>query len=121
MQAALTGHLVLSTLHTIDAGGSVARLLHMGVEDFLLGSSLIGVVAQRLVRVLCTHCRQPLPAPADLRTRLRLHAELPPQVTLFAPRGMHTMSEDGVLKACAGLTSVEEVLRVTRKAVDTAL
>ena len=56
MQASLTGHLVLSTLHTNTAIGAVTRLQDMGVEPFLLSSSLIGVVAQRLVRTLCTHC-----------------------------------------------------------------
>ncbi len=60
VQAALTGHLVFSTLHTNDAAGAVSRLLEMGVEDYLLASSLLGVLAQRLVRNVCTHCRQPV-------------------------------------------------------------
>jgi type II secretion system protein E len=60
VQAALTGHLVLSTLHTNDAAGAVSRLLDMGAEPYLVASSLIGVVAQRLVRVNCPRCRQPL-------------------------------------------------------------
>src|SRR5690606_4498337 len=59
VQASLTGHLVLSTLHTNTAVGAVARLRDMGVEPFLLASSLLGVMAQRLVRVLCKDCRQP--------------------------------------------------------------
>jgi general secretion pathway protein E len=59
IQAALTGHLVFSTLHTNDAAGAVARLLEMGVEDYLLASSLLGVLAQRLVRRVCIKCRQP--------------------------------------------------------------
>lgn len=63
VQAALTGHLVLSTLHTNDAPSTVARLLDMGVEPILLASSLVGVLAQRLVRVLCTHCREPYQPP----------------------------------------------------------
>ncbi|MEE8156619.1 MAG: ATPase, T2SS/T4P/T4SS family, partial [Gammaproteobacteria bacterium] len=58
VQASLTGHLVMSTLHTNTAVGAVTRLRDMGVEPFLLSSSLIGVLAQRLVRVLCTDCRQ---------------------------------------------------------------
>ncbi len=62
VQAALTGHLVFSTLHTNDAAGAVSRLLEMGVEDYLLASSLLGVLAQRLVRKLCARCREPLPA-----------------------------------------------------------
>jgi general secretion pathway protein E len=57
IQAALTGHLVFSTLHTNDAAGAVSRLLEMGVEDYLLASSLLGVLAQRLVRRICKHCR----------------------------------------------------------------
>jgi general secretion pathway protein E len=61
VQAALTGHLVFSTLHTNDAAGAVSRLLEMGVEDYLLASSLLGVLAQRLVRNVCVRCRQPVP------------------------------------------------------------
>ncbi len=60
VQAALTGHLVFSTLHTNDAAGAVSRLLEMGVEDYLLASSLLGVLAQRLVRRLCLRCRRPV-------------------------------------------------------------
>jgi general secretion pathway protein E len=60
IQAALTGHLVFSTLHTNDAAGAVSRLLEMGVEDYLLASSLLGVLAQRLVRRVCSKCRRPV-------------------------------------------------------------
>ena len=59
VQASLTGHLVLATLHTNDAAAAVTRLLDMGIEPFLLSSSLLGVMAQRLVRKLCEHCKQP--------------------------------------------------------------
>ncbi|MDT9046680.1 ATPase, T2SS/T4P/T4SS family, partial [Escherichia coli] len=62
VQASLTGHLVLSTLHTNSAVGAVTRLVDMGVEPFLLSSSLLGVLAQRLVRVLCPHCKEACPA-----------------------------------------------------------
>ena len=58
IQAALTGHLVLSTLHTNDSAGAVTRLVDMGIEPFLVSSSLIGVIAQRLVRVLCPRCKE---------------------------------------------------------------
>ena len=58
VQAALTGHLVFSTLHTNDAAGAISRLLEMGVQDYLLSSSLLGVLAQRLVRRLCKTCRK---------------------------------------------------------------
>src|SRR5258708_20772768 len=59
VQAALTGHLVFSTLHTNDAAGAVSRLLDMGAEPYLVASSLIGVVAQRLVRINCPRCKKP--------------------------------------------------------------
>src|SRR5437660_11325398 len=68
IQASLTGHLVFSTVHTNDAAGAITRLIDMGVEPYLVGSSLIGVLAQRLVRVLCKGCRAPyLPAPEELK------------------------------------------------------
>ncbi len=65
IQASLTGHLVLSTLHTNSAIGAITRLDDMGVEPFLLASSLTGVLAQRLMRLLCTHCKKPVPATAS--------------------------------------------------------
>lgn len=65
VQASLTGHLVLSTLHTNSAIGAITRLNDMGVESFLLSSSLIGVLAQRLIRLLCPHCKKPMPATAN--------------------------------------------------------
>jgi general secretion pathway protein E len=67
INASLTGHLVLSTIHTNDAAGAVTRLIDMGVEPFLIRSSLIGAIAQRLVRLLCPHCKEPYPAePSEL-------------------------------------------------------
>jgi general secretion pathway protein E len=66
IQAALTGHLVFSTLHTNDAAGAVSRLLEMGVEDYLLASSLLGVLAQRLVRRVCPKCRRPVELGAEV-------------------------------------------------------
>jgi general secretion pathway protein E len=66
IQAALTGHLVLATLHTNDAPGAISRLLDMGVEDYLLASSLLGVLAQRLVRQLCERCKKPEPPRPEL-------------------------------------------------------
>ena len=65
VQAALTGHLVLTTLHTNDAPSSITRLLDLGVAPFLIKSALLGVVAQRLVRTLCPHCKEPTEVPAD--------------------------------------------------------
>ena len=58
VQAALTGHLVLSTLHTNDAPSAIARLIEVGIPSYLINATLIGVVAQRLVRKLCSHCKQ---------------------------------------------------------------
>ena len=71
VQSALTGHLVFSTLHTNDAGSSVTRLLDMGVEDYLLTSTINGILAQRLVRTLCTHCRAPYQPPPALLEELQ--------------------------------------------------
>jgi general secretion pathway protein E len=64
VHAALTGHLVFSTLHTNDAAGAVTRLLEMGIEDFLLASAVLGILAQRLVRLICPECKAPLSAAA---------------------------------------------------------
>jgi len=72
IQAALTGHLVFSTLHTNDAAGAVARLVDMGAEPFLVASSLIGVLAQRLVRKVCAHCKGPFTPTPDLIKSLNL-------------------------------------------------
>jgi len=165
VQSALTGHLVLSTLHTNDAAGSVMRLLDMGVEDYLLTSSVNAVQAQRLVRTLCTHCSavytpidevierwQLQRFAADGKVTLRqavgcdhcaqtgysgrsaileiltmssaiktLIMQRPDtnQITAAAcAGGMVTMREDGFSKAIAGITTLEEVLRVTPEQVD---
>lgn len=74
MQSALTGHLVFSTVHTNDAPGAYTRLLDLGVEEFLLNAALISIVAQRLVRCLCTHCAAPAPDANDLAHRYQLQA-----------------------------------------------
>ncbi|NHI02083.1 type II secretion system ATPase GspE [Oceanimonas sp. MB9] len=88
VQSALTGHLVLSTLHTNDAASSVTRLLEMGVEDYLLTSTLNGVIGQRLIRVLCPHCKEgytPLP---ELVRELGLAALAPNEpIRLYRPVG----------------------------------
>jgi len=74
VEASLTGHLVLSTLHTNDSVGAITRLMNIGVEPFLVASSVIGVIAQRLARKICSSCRQPYSPSEELRTRLRLPA-----------------------------------------------
>ncbi len=72
LQAALTGHLLLSTLHTNDATSSLTRLMDMGIEDYLLSSTLIGVLAQRLARKLCEHCKMPTMLPQNIIEELKL-------------------------------------------------
>ena len=86
IQAALTGHLVLSTLHTNNAAATVTRLLDMGVEDYLVTSTITGVLAQRLVRKLCAECREPYTALPELVEQLRMPVGGAP-VTLHRPRG----------------------------------
>ena len=159
IQAALTGHLVFSTLHTNDAPGAVTRLQDMGCEPYLVSSVLSGVLAQRLVRRICQACRAPdHPDPASLlavgvtdaagvelfhgkgcddcrgtgyRGRIgiyelfRITEEARSLIVRKAPageirrhavaQGMVTLREDAWAKACAGLTTVEEILRVTQE------
>jgi len=81
-RSALTGHLVLSTLHTNSAVSAVTRLRDMGLEDYLVSSVLRGVLAQRLVRKLCETCKEPIPTPAEFKGRFSLETE-----AIFFPRG----------------------------------
>ncbi|EHR69994.1 general secretory pathway protein E [Burkholderiales bacterium JOSHI_001] len=142
IQASLTGHLVLATLHTNDAPSAVTRLTDMGVEPFLLSSSLLGVLAQRLVRKLCPHCKKadaqghyhPVGCPecghtgykgrtgvyelmvADDKVRELIHNRAA-EADLFAAAtagGFRSMREDGQRLVELGITSAEEVVRVTR-------
>ncbi|WP_133717586.1 MULTISPECIES: type II secretion system ATPase GspE [Methylocaldum] len=159
VQSALTGHLVLSTLHTNDAAGGVTRLMDMGLEDYLITSTVNGILGQRLVRRLCPNCREPYPAMAEMVEEMRLARFADGPVVLHHPKGceqcdgtgyrgrlaiqeflvmsdgirrlvmshaqsrqieelalqegMYTMYEDGLRKAVMGLTTIEEVLRVT--------
>ena len=143
VQASLTGHLVLATLHTNDAPSAVTRLTDMGIEPFLLSSSLLGVLAQRLVRKLCAHCKRqdeqgrwhPVGCKecgmsgykgrtgvyelmvADDEIRGLIHAKAAEsQLFEVAQRaGMKTMRDDGDRLVAEGVTSLEEVLRVTRE------
>ena len=153
IQASLTGHLVLSTLHTNDAATAVTRLVDMGIEPFMIASSLSAVVAQRLVRVICPHCREeyrPDRKYAGVSLPYRLYRgrgcdhcfglgtlgrtaiyEIMPidqeicsliirrahagEIKEYAmSRGMKTLREDGLERAAAGITTLEEVLRVTQ-------
>lgn len=95
VRAALTGHLVLSTLHTNDAAGALARLVDMGVEPFLIASSVLAVTAQRLVRKICPNCKEPYrPGPDD---PVRLLLNLPPDenITLYRGRGCGQCNNTG--------------------------
>jgi general secretion pathway protein E len=134
IQASLTGHLVLATLHTNDAPSAVTRLTDMGVEPFLLSSSLRGVLAQRLVRKLCTACSgrgctecgqtgyqgrtvvfELLVTTDAIRTLIHETAS-EADIRAAAQRdGMHLMREDGERLIAAGITSREELVRVTRE------
>jgi len=141
IQASLTGHLVLATVHTNDAPSSVTRLIDMGVEPYLLSSSLLGVLAQRLVRKLCVHCRRrdddgrwhPVGCERCLQTgykgrtgvyelmsmddklRSLIHAQVAEGelFTAATALGMRPMRDDGQRLLAEGITSLEEVLRVT--------
>ncbi len=159
VQAALTGHLVLSTLHTNDAPSAIARLLHIGVPHYLIKSALVGVMAQRLVRTLCPHCKQKEPCntkswqtlvspwsakpPAETYKpvgclecrntgymgRAGLYEVMPMSDTLAEliqadcdvgklrrqamQEGMRSLRLSGAQKVAAGVTTIEEVLRVT--------
>jgi general secretion pathway protein E len=105
VQASLTGHLVLSTVHTNDAAGAVTRLRDMGVEPFLLASTLRLVVAQRLVRRLCPHCRQPWPADTAAARLL----EVAEGQTLWRTAGCETCNHTGY----AGRVGIFEALAIT--------
>jgi general secretion pathway protein E len=109
VQAALTGHLILSTLHTNDAATAVTRLLDMGVEDYLLTSTVNGLVAQRLVRLLCEHCREAYDALPEFVDRLKLGTLAGGPVTLWRPRGCERCGGTGYF----GRTSIVEVLPMT--------
>jgi len=161
IQASLTGHLVFSTLHTNDAASAVTRLLDMGVEPFLIASSVLAIMAQRLVRLICPNCREPIALATETLRELGLNPAAATEVTFYhgrgcttcrntgyrgrtgiyelllmddairAPvmqqanastiknlalqRGMHTLMHDGANKVLQGVTTAEEVLRVTQE------
>ncbi len=133
IQASLTGHLVLATLHTNDAASAVTRLVDMGVEPFLLSSSLLGVLAQRLVRKWCLHCAgagcercghtgyagrtgvyELLVADTAIRAQIHSQASEADIRAAGIAGGMRLMRDDGERLVVAGVTGREEILRVTR-------
>jgi general secretion pathway protein E len=124
IQAALTGHLVLSTLHTNDAPSTVLRLLDMGVPDYLLASTINGILAQRLVRTLCADCAVPAPiAPEAMAEAKRAFGEDIDTAGCHAPRGCPSCGHTGFRgrTAIAELLVVDEVLRraiVEERSVD---
>ena len=162
VQSALTGHLVLSTLHTNDAAGCITRLLDMSVEDYLLTSTVNAVLGQRLIRTLCTHCREAYTPDDEVVKRWKLkrfssndpvtlyravgceqcgntgysgrnaivellvmtdairqlvlrHSDAGEIARIAEEAGMSTMLDDGLRKAVAGITTIEEVRRVTQE------
>lgn len=158
VQAALTGHLVLATIHTNSAAATITRLLDMGVEDYLIGTCAAAFVAQRLVGALCPSCADTAPAPAALLQRygvelkagarvgravgcsecrgsgfagrmticevIRVTPEIEEAIArrasaaeienLAISQGMRTMAQDGLEKALAGITTIEEVVRAVK-------
>lgn len=160
IQAALTGHLVFSTLHTNDSAGAVTRLLDMKIEPFLISSSVMAILAQRLVRVLCKKCREPyqitpvemaeleikvgkqsrtvyrakgcddcfqtgylgriaiyelLVLDDDVRQLIMKNEDASTIKALVVKKGMRTLRQDGAGKVREGVTSVDEVVRVTQR------
>jgi type IV pilus assembly protein PilB len=109
VKAALTGHLVLSTLHTNDAPGAIARMVDMGIEPFLVSSSVLMVCAQRLVRKICPHCKEAFKVPADVIQRLSLTAEEAAANTYYRGRGCSRCKDTGFL----GRMAILEVLAIT--------
>ncbi len=115
VQAALTGHLVLSTLHTNSAAATITRLRDMGLEDYLMTAVLRGVLAQRLVRRLCPDCRRPAPPAAELVRRFRLDRRAADPVTLWHPVGCAACRQTGYrgrLAICEFLVPDEAVERL---------
>jgi type IV pilus assembly protein PilB len=154
VEAALTGHMVLSTLHTRDAPSALGRLSDMGIEPFLISSAVDCVVAQRLVRMLCPHCKRPANLPSavlaeyglhdiqpyepvgctrcsgsgyrgrvgiyevmaiseEIRTQILQHESVDEIAATAARQGMRRLRDDGIDKVRTGLTSLEEVERLT--------
>jgi general secretion pathway protein E len=162
IHASLTGHLVLSTLHTNDAAGAVTRLIDMGIEPFLVASSVVAIVAQRLIRMTCSACRKPYrPTPEEAARLGASHAD---HATLYrgegcpscshtgyrgrrgiyelllvdddirrlimakadsmaikqaaVEKGMRTLKDEGAAKVLDGVTTTEEIMRITQQAVE---
>ncbi|MDH4467251.1 MAG: type II secretion system ATPase GspE [Bacteriovoracaceae bacterium] len=109
INASLTGHFVLSTLHTNDASSASTRLIDMGVQPFLISSSLVGVLAQRLIRVLCSECKRLLKLNDFHRNLLGAETTIPQDAIFFEPVGCVKCNESGY----SGRTNVAEMLLIT--------
>ena len=109
IQSALTGHLVFSTLHTNDAAGAVTRMVEIGVEDYLLSSSLVAIMAQRLVRVLCPACKEAFVPESALIERLQLPFAISKDAPIYRPKGCKECSFSGF----RGRVGIFELLPVT--------
>lgn len=109
IRAALTGHLVFSTLHTNDAAGAVTRLIDMGIEPFLLASSLEGILAQRLVRKICPKCKEPYEPDATLLRSFGAAARFEPGVKFYHGAGCNHCNQTGM----TGRQGIFELLRIT--------
>ncbi|MEP7043391.1 MAG: GspE/PulE family protein [Dokdonella sp.] len=109
VQASLTGHLVLSTLHTNDAPSALTRLLDLGVPNYLIQSTLTGVVAQRLVRTLCPHCKAETPLDVQAWAALTHRWHLAPPTKNYGPKGCLECRKTGFL----GRTGIYEMLRIS--------
>ncbi len=111
IKAALTGHLVLSTLHTNDAASAVTRLINMGIEPFLVATSVVAIVAQRLVRRLCSKCKEPADVPPQVLIELGFTPEEAKTVTVYKPVGCKHCNNTGY----KGRIGLFEVLEVTEE------
>jgi type IV pilus assembly protein PilB len=114
-KAALTGHLVLSTLHTNDAASSINRLVDMGIEPFLVSSSVLLIIAQRLVRRLCDKCKQPTTMHPEVLKELGI-LENPDELRLFEPKGCPACNDTGY-KGRVGLYEVMEISPTLREMI----
>ncbi|MCS7224180.1 MAG: ATPase, T2SS/T4P/T4SS family [Armatimonadetes bacterium] len=117
IQAALTGHLVLSTLHTNDAPTATTRLIDMGVEPFLISASVIGVIAQRLARRICTNCKEPYAYPPEALSRFGLDPSELEGVTLYRGRGCEACGNRGY----RGRIGIFEVFIMNQEIADLVL
>jgi general secretion pathway protein E len=163
VQSALTGHMVFSTLHTNDAAGALTRLVEMGIEPFLAASSIVGIFAQRLIRSICPHCKEPHQPPEELLLEISSENPLQAGTTFYrgagcdkcmqigywgrtgiyellkvndtvrelllqdkdaasikkaaVEDGMRSLRTAGLAKALQGVTTLEEVMRVTQEEV----